>query len=254
MNIHIISCFRNATDYIEHYFDQMHALAKALAARGDRLKLILGYGDSTDGTGEMLYEETIFFLDALLVDVSHGRLVFGSIEHPQRFKQLAGMGNKLLEHVDDTADIVGIVESDLVWDAETLYQLIEDLVLLPFALCAVAPMVMDGPTSFYDVFAYRRKGERFTKTPPFHPDITPYEEFVQLDSAGSVLFMRGDLARKARFTDGQAIVGLCEEIRRYGGSIWLDPQATVCHPPYGRVEGHRDDARRDGQQVRLPAA
>lgn len=249
MNVTIISCFRNATGYIQDYFDQMGALAKLLSARGDKLKLTLGYGDSTDGTGEMLYEEATFCMDALLVDVSHGGHVFGSIEHPQRFKQLAGVGNRLLEHVDETAHVVGIVESDLIWDAETMVRLIDQIEGVRYV--AVAPMVMDGPESFYDVFAFRKNGVRFTKTPPYCDWLD--KDMMQLDSAGSVLFVHADLARKARFSDGESIVGFCKQIIWHGGSIWLDPQATVKHPPYGRVEGRGKDARRDGEQIRLPA-
>lgn len=64
MNVTVISCFRNATGHIERYFDQVGKLATTLGARGDWLKLILGYGDSTDGTGEMLFEEATFCMDA----------------------------------------------------------------------------------------------------------------------------------------------------------------------------------------------
>jgi hypothetical protein len=224
MNVTIVSCFRNATGYIPRYFDQVGALAKALAARGDWLKLILGYGDSTDGTGEMLFEEAQFSLDALLVDCSHGGREFGSIENPQRFKQLAYVGNKLLDCVPPQADVVGIVESDLIWDAATLVRLIDHLAEVP----AVAPMIMDGPNSFYDVFAFRRDGVRFTKTSPYYPGLNG--QLFQVDSAGSVLFVRGELARKARLTDGEAIIGWCRQINEYGGSIWLDPTQAVEHP------------------------
>lgn len=229
MNVAVISCFRNATAYIPRYFDQVGALAKALAARGDWLSLLLGYGDSADGTGEMLFEEAQFNISAHLVDVSHGGPVFGSIEHPQRFKQLAYAGNKLLDYIPADADIVGIVESDLIWDAATIVRLIDHLQYCE----AIAPMIMDGPDSFYDVWGFRRNGVRFTKTRPFHPELNG--QVLKVDSAGSVLFMRGDLARLARFTDGEAIVGLCKEIYQYGGRIWLDPAATVTHPQNGRV-------------------
>lgn len=247
MNVTVISFFRNATSYIERYFDQMGALAKLLVARGDKLALLLGYGDSTDDTHTMLVREAMFFLHAHLVDVSHGGPVFGSIEDPQRFKQLAGMGNKILQHVDDSADVVGIVESDLIWDAETMVRLIDHIQ----HYVAVAPMVMDGPESFYDVFAFRADGKRFTKEPPYHRCFDRHERLYQLDSAGSVLFMDAHLARKARFSDGESIVGFCRQITWHGGSIWLDPQASCAHPPYGGVEGHKPRAQRDSQHVRL---
>lgn len=247
MKITIISCFRNATAHIPRYFDQMGALSALLARRGDWLKLILGYGDSTDGTGEMLHEEATFSMDALLVDVSHGGPAFGSIEHPQRFKQLAAMGNKLLGYVPNDTDVVGIVESDLIWEAQSILQLLEDLEHVP----CVSGMIMDGPNSFYDVFAARRNGQRFTKTPPYHPDITPDSDLLEVDSAGSVLFMDAELARKARFTDGEAIVGYCRQIRDAGGTIWINTQVSFAHYPYGGRIQHQSDSSRAPESVRL---
>lgn len=226
MNVTILSCFRNATHYIERYFDQIQGLSNVLVARGDRLKLILGYGDSIDGTGEMLYDEATFAMDALVIDVSHGGKEYGSIEDAQRFKQLAFVWNKLLACVPQESDVVGIVESDLLWDAQTMLDLIAHTAYVP----AVAPMVMDGPDSFYDVFAFRKNGVRFTKTPPYHEWLDRCSDLVQLDSAGSVLFVRGDLAKQARFTESEAIIGYSKDIYQHGGSIWLDPQARIDHP------------------------
>lgn len=226
MNVCIISSFRDAADRIDYYCNQMDALQGLLARRGDTLTLVLGYGDSKDDTDAMLFEACLQRYDAYLIDVTHGGASFGSIEHPQRFKQLAFVGNKLLANVPPTADVVGIVESDLVWDGITMINLIDDLIYRP----AIAPMVMDGPRSFYDVFAFRRNGVRFTKTPPHHADLPTHDGLLQLDSAGSVLFMRGDLARQVRCTEEEVIVGLCRDIYAHGGSVWLDPRLTVRHP------------------------
>lgn len=247
MKIAILSIFRNSTAYIPRYFDQMGALSKLLTARGDWLTLLLGYGDSTDGTGEMLHEEATFSMDALLVDVSHGGPEFGSIEHPERFKQLAYCGNKLLGYVPSDADVVGIVESDLIWDAMTLSDLIAHTAYVP----AIAPMILDGENSFYDSFAFRKNGVRFTKTPPYHEWLDRCSDLVQVDSAGSVLFVRADLAKKARFSDGESIVGYCRDIYRYGGSIWLDPTLSVAHPPYDGGTQHQSDTSRAHESVRL---
>lgn len=228
MNIAILSCFRDAEGYIERYCEQMDRLRTALDRRGEPLMLVLGYGDSSDDTDALLCERCWQRFDTWLVDVAHGGPKFGSIEHPVRFRQLASIGNKLLEHVPASADVVGIVESDLIWQTETMLGLIDDLANMPRA--AVAPMVMDGAHSFYDVFAFRRNGVRFTKQPPYHVDLKGDGEPLQLDSAGSVLVMDAGLARKARFDDGEAIVGFCRDIYRHGGSVWLDTTQAVQHP------------------------
>ena len=91
MNVTVISAFRNSEAYIDRYFQQIDRLANLLAKRKPytRLNLVLGYGDSTDGTGEILFEAAADSIGAHLLDVSHGGPHFGSIEHPQRFRQLA---------------------------------------------------------------------------------------------------------------------------------------------------------------------
>lgn len=245
MNITILSIFRQAVHYLERYFEQMDDLQAAITQRGDCLHLLLGYGDSTDGTGAALFDECSNRFDAHLVDVSHGGKTYGSIEHPERFRQLATIGNRLLGAVPPTADVVGIVESDLIWDAPTLMGLIDHLARVP----AVAPMVMDGPDSFYDVFAFRKNGLRFVKQPPYHEWLS--DRMMQLDSAGSVLFVRAELARKARLQDDNAIVGFCQDIYRHGGSIWLDPTLSVAHPQAGGGQQPQPGAGGAPERLRL---
>lgn len=250
MNVTILSCFRQAVHYLERYFEQMDDLQRLLNARGDHLHLLLGYGDSRDGTGAALWDECVHRFDAHLLDVSHGGPEFGSIEHPQRFKQLASIGNKLLDNVPPDADVVAIIESDLIWDAMALLQLIDALPVLPHP-AAVAPMIMDGERSFYDVFAFRRGGVRFTKQPPYHADLRGDSDLLELESAGSVLVMDAALARKARLSDEEAIVGFCAGIRKHGGSIWLDTTVPVAHPPYGGGQQHESNPRRAPERLRL---
>lgn len=227
MNVTILSAFRNAAGpQIARYFEQMDGLQALLHQRGDKLKLLLGYGDSTDGTGEALFDECSNRFDAHLLDVSHGGKAYGSIEHPERFKQLATIGNKLLDCVDASADVLGVVESDLIWDAETMLRLIDHIQ----DYVAVAPMVMDlkPPDRFRDVYAFRRNGVRFTNHAPYHADLNG--EMLQVDSAGSVLFMRGELARKVQLPDEDVIVGLCRQLYEHGGAVYVDPTLKVVHP------------------------
>lgn len=229
MKIAIVSHFRNAVNYLERYFEQMAALQRLLVGRGDTLHLILGYGDSSDGTGEALFDECAHRFSAHLIDVSHGGKVYGSIVHPERFRQLAFVGNTLWRNIPEDADIAGLVESDLIWQADTLMALLDDLVDLPPG-SAVAPMVMHGDGRFYDTFAYRRAGVRFTNDAPFHRDIRPDGDLLELDSAGSVLLMAGELARKLHFPEEDVVVGLCRQICDGGGGVWLDSRERVYHP------------------------
>lgn len=237
MNVTILSAFRDATAYIDRYFTQIDSLACLLSKRGDSLSLVLGYGDSTDDTDAHLYEAACSRgVDVLLIEVSHGGPHFGSIEDPTRFKQLAYVGNEIWRCIQPSADIVGLVESDLIWQAEVLFSLIDEVGHLRTNLhkgfAAIAPMILDMPPAqtWYDTWAFRRDGVRFSKSPPYHKDMGPHNYFMQLDSAGSVLFMEGALARRLCWPEEDVIVGVCRQIHEHGGSVWLDRNAQVYHP------------------------
>lgn len=226
MNVTLCSSFRDAAGpQIDAYFERIDGLAEAIGKGGDVLSLVLGYGDSTDGTGYELYEAADHRLvETLLLDVSHGGPKFGSVEDPQRFRQLAYVANRLAACIPHTADAVIFVESDLLWQPPTLLALLDRLERCP----AIAPMIMDGPASFYDVFAHRRGGVRFTKEPPYHPDING--RVLQVDSAGSCVAVRGALARTVKFPPEDVFVGWCRGVYAAGGSVWLDPSLIVRHP------------------------
>lgn len=223
MNVTLCSAFRNATPTLATYFNQVNALDYELHKRGHRLSMVWGEGDSTDGTLAMLKGATFRFR-ARLVDCTHGGKVFESIEDTERFDQLAYVGNCIWQAIPKDADAVVYVESDLLWLPSTITALIDALTVYP----AVSPMVKDSPLSFYDVWAYRRNGQRFTKHPPYHPDIR-HGEMLKLDSAGSCMAIRGQLARKLSFP-ADCFVGFCRELYRLGGELYLDPSLTVFHP------------------------
>lgn len=230
MNITLCSAFRNATPYLATYFNQVNALDYELHKRGDRLQLVWGEGDSTDGTLSMLKGATFRFR-ANVIDCTHGGKVFGSIEDTERFDQLAYVGNCIWQAIPADTDAVVYIESDLLWQPETIIGLLEGLTAYP----AVSPMVMhiknpglykgEGPF-FYDRWAFRRNGVRFTNEPPYHVDIG--KEMLRLDSAGSCIAIRYQLAQNLYFPN-DCFVGVSRLIHEQGGEIWLDPELKVFH-------------------------
>lgn len=219
----LCSAFRNAVGYIDRYVEQVEGLRDLLERSGDTLDLILGYGDSGDGTAETLAAYAPFAGNVELVDVSHGGPHFGSVVHPQRFRQLAAVGNALWSRIPEDAGAAVWLESDLIWLPSTIATLIDRLDHLP----AVAPMVMQG-SQFYDIWGFRRGGEHFTNEPPYHPDLDG--AMLQVDSAGSCLAVRGVLARQVNFPEENVIVGLSKQIYQRGRSVWCDPGLRVEHP------------------------
>lgn len=234
MNVTLCSAFRSSAAYIARYQLQVCRLAYALAQRGDWLHVIWCEGDSVDDSLQRLldgyeHDGKPCGYTADIFHFHHDGKNYGSIEDAQRFRQLAAVWSRVWARIPDDASVVVFCEADLIWEADTIVRLIDQVQ----DSVAVAPMVMDSPpkNTWYDSWAFRRNGVRFTKEPPFHADFDdPREGYMLLDSAGSVLVMDGDLARKVRFTDEEAVVGLCKNIYAVGGSIWLDTAASVTHP------------------------
>lgn len=226
MNVAIVSCFRNAASYIDRYCLQMARLEARLELKGHKLHLILGYGDSNDGTGEILFEQCSRRFACTLMDVSHGGAHYGSIVHADRFKQLAGVYNALWSAIVPDTGVVGLVESDLIWQPYVPLSLI----LSVKENQIVAPMVYHADGRFYDTYAYRRQGTNFRNERPFHPDLGR-ESLLEMDSVGSVLFMRYALASRLHWPEEDVVVGLCNMAReRYSATVLCNTELGVYHP------------------------
>lgn len=224
MNVYICSNFRNSVRYLERFFDQMAGLQMLLHERGDFLFLLLGYGDSTDGTGEALWDETMLRFSTILIENSHGGPEFGPVVDAQRFKQLAYAANKVWRCVPPTADVVLWCESDLIWQPDTLLALILHTARYP----VIAPMVLEPGGLYYDIWGYVKDGQEFCKLPPFHPAL--YGQMTQMDSVGSCFAVRGDLARRTDFPEEDVVRGFCRQVYERDASVWLDPSLAVYHP------------------------
>lgn len=227
MNIAIASMFRDSCGYLDRYLNQVLGLKNALAAHGHTLRVIAAEADSTDETAERLMER-IGDLDLTLVNRDNGSRWFGSVDHPERWTAIAYVCNGILEQVRLTDDILIYVESDLIWHAETMLQLVERVQEPPIDACAA--MCYSRKTEiFYDVWGHRKEGIRFSSFPPYHPNVNG--EVTEIDSAGSCIVMRGIVARNARFTPPElGIVGFCNDLRGRGFKLWLDPALAVHHP------------------------
>lgn len=231
MIVSIVSCFRNSATYIQRYCTQMEGLQEELKKRGHQLNLVLGYGDSTDNTDDILQNSNYLDnLDTKLYDVSHGGKHYGSVVHPTRFKQLSYVGNTLWSHLPKRVDVVGLVESDLIWEPEALSKLVE----ATRSLDMVAPMVLHQNDHFYDTWAFILNGKNFRYNPPYHRELLQgeqYEDYIyEMDSVGSCFFMQAEIAFKVHWPPEDVVVGLCRQVREDGYSIYLLREAKVYHP------------------------
>lgn len=229
MNVTLCSAFRSATSYIERYCSQVGALATALLNRGDHLNCIWGEGDHTDDTPLVLRTAAPFY-DAEIVTVNHGGPDHGSVVNAERFANMAKVWNEIWARIPGDADAVIFVEADLVWESCTMLALLGDLQDVP----CVAPKIIlrreEWPANFwYDNWGYWRNGVQIGTMPPYFVDLMPDTHLLELDSAGSCLVMRGDVARGLTWPPEDVIVGICRQIRERGGSVWLDAQQKVIH-------------------------
>jgi len=210
-------------EYHDRYFDQIDKLEATI---GEPVQLCIAEGDSQDGSYPDLMQRTIDRPWDKLLKVDHGGRHFGSVDHPQRWAQVAVVCNAVMDAAALDGPMI-YVESDLIWEPATMIQLLEDLAIVP----AVAPMSMkDG--RFYDTFGHRGlDGERFYSQPPYHRCLDSDRPLVAIGSAGSCIVMREEVARVARFGENDCVVGLGREIRLHAeASLWLDRRVEVVHP------------------------
>ncbi len=229
MNLVLGSCFRhNSEESIRAYAERVRALSHLATARGDSLSLISVWGDCDDDTPEKLGRVLPpLRLDWTLIDRTHGLGVFGSTEHPARLKGFAYAVNGVLQAVQDDAQVFIYVESDLLWEAETIYQLVDQLSI---RVDILAPPTFTTPDCFYDTFAFRTlDGVRFGPFAPYSEAIKP-GELTPLSSAGGCLVMHAQVARDYRCTPEESLVGFCKEAVLGGNKIFTDWSTRVWHP------------------------
>lgn len=228
----VLTPFRNARRHLDRYFRQLTALRDALAPDVS-LRLVAAEGDSKDGTRQAVLDrshETGIPVD--LVPTDHGLGPWGSVEDPERMRAMSGVMNAALSAVEPQDDLVVWLMSDLEWSPATLRDLIRAAADRRGGFDVFAPMVYMPSGAFYDTWAYRKSGQRFQGTAPYHPEFQP-GKLLELDSAGTCLAMRAEVARAARATTEEA-VSWCASARRQGARIAVSDRWELRHDPPAR--------------------
>jgi hypothetical protein len=220
------SAFRNmAGAPLRGYVEQMADLRDALRAKGHVLRWIAVEGDSYDATRQQMREHSERLLVASeFITRNHGGPHYSSTEAPERMKALSYVGNGILESVHEEDDVLVYVESDLLWTPSTILRLIDQLAQ---GIDVIAPLIFAGEC-FYDVWAFRKNGSRFAPFAPYHSDLG--DGLTTVDSAGSCLVMRAEVARQCRIINDEALVGFCRDVWSKGFGIYCDPRERVLHP------------------------
>jgi len=222
MIIGLGSIFRNSVGYLDRYFAQARALKTELAKEDIKFRLILVEGDSWDNTWGGLAALSND-LDIVIVKRAHGGPPWGSVDDPARWAALSWCCNGVLDHVEKDVDVMIYVESDLVWDAATMVALTKQV---SEQVPAISPMCFTSMGHFYDVWGYLKNGKQFGPFPPYHDELA-VDGLTSIDSAGSCIVMRGDVARMVRFGPHDCVRGLGRSIWENGFSLWVDPTLRV---------------------------
>lgn len=210
MSVVVCSMFRNSASYLERYFDQMDKLDAEVP-----LHLVLAEGDHTDDTRERLWD---YVGRAQILRVDHGGADHGSVDHPDRWANIATVVRVLVNAAFIYQPTLLVwVESDLIWDTADILRLIE----AAKAGRAVAPRVLiEGSTRWYDTWGYRSNGAQFDASPPYCPIPPDDQGYVKIDSCGSCFVAPPNLVEG---WDGHWPFTA-------DGQLWLDTGATVRHP------------------------
>lgn len=229
MNIVIVSAFRDSSDkYIRRYLDQIVSL-KTHLGHDHHVRVSAVEGDSKDDTRGRLITAADARGIALIIITHHtGKKRYGSTEEPARLEALTGVMIEGMASVDPTIDdVVLYVESDIVWSPWEVWALLQMAHRRQEGFDIIAPMIWAGDL-FYDVFLYRKSGSRFAPFAPYHSDLTP--GLCEVDSAGSCLAFRSELARDVKVNGKMGLLSWCESARNQGHRIAVDTYSNVRHP------------------------
>lgn len=127
----------------------------------------------------------------------------------------------MLELVEDADDVVIIHESDLLSPPDV----VDRLLAMPLPSAGWPVLRLEGGEAFYDTWAFRKDGERFTNWPPYHACYRADGPF-EIDSAGSVTAWAADDVRGVNVA-ADAIIGLCAHV---GKRVTVDPSLRIVQP------------------------
>jgi GT2 family glycosyltransferase len=221
----------SAGGQVARYFSQVAAFRTHLT--GDHyVRVIAVEGDSKDDTwGDLERTAARLQIPLELIKCDHGKPNYGSSELPDRLEGCQMVMHCVYDHVKPDDEIVVFVETDLIWDPHTIGTLVD--VIDRRETDVVAPFVMVGP-NFYDIWAYRKDGERFGPFPPYHKDLKP-TGMTDVDSVGSCVICHGEVARTCRVApdapwDRSCLVGFCDTARSKGYRVSVMPEWKIRHP------------------------
>ena len=226
----VVTPMRNARLHLDTYFKQFVKLRETLV--DCHVRLIVAEGDSTDGTRASVIEHaTRHGIDITLVNTTHGGKRYHSVEDPIRLRMMSNVMNSAMLLVRGSDSIVMWVMADVVYEISTIVEML-DTVKQHSMGTIVAPLALSHDGSyFWDTWAFRIDGQRFTNNPPYHPQLAEVG-LTKLDSAGTCLVMPAQVAKDCRAELLEA-VDFCNDARSKGYDIVTSRTWKVHHTLQG---------------------
>lgn len=213
------SIVRNGEQYLPRYFEQINSLRTEY-----NVQIAITEGDSKDNSYEKINQLIRQYdISTQLYKYNHAGNLYGSVNVPERWKNIARTWNYMLDRISLNYDYFCYMEADLIWNKQTIDQLIEGMQYFD----AIAPMSMLG-NIFYDTWGHRSNGHNFSNSYPYHPDFEKYPKYMPLTSAGSCIMMQSKVAKNCRLSEVDAMIG--HDIIKNHYTFMLDKSAFVYHP------------------------
>ena len=195
----------------------LHLLAKRFAY--PNLRFIWVVGDSDDETGALLrhYSEG---QPVRLVNIGHTGL--------EGYARLSATGNEYFNWMRSDDDFVLVHESDIFSPATIVGDLVDHALCGRCPIAAWPTLELQGERLFYDIWAFRAGGVRFTNHPPYHAVYRADRPFL-VDSFGTCFLFR---AADTSFLhmEERAVLDLCDQWQQRGEALWVAPELVVVQP------------------------
>lgn len=221
----VVMCSMWRNDADRHLADRVeHLLLKAESWPNTRFLWLVA--DSCDNTGELLYGLSTGYDNVTILEF---RTDVDGDDASSRLRRLSQTANRYFENVQPSDDLIVVHESDIASPYDLLPRLITHA---QNGYCPIAgwPVleIRPGATLFYDCWAYRRDGQRFSNHSPYHPCYRSDRPF-ELDSFGTLFMMDARDAKHIHMND-RAVLDLCRQLKEQGRTLWCDPALKVIQP------------------------
>jgi hypothetical protein len=211
---------RNSANTIKTWEFQVNQLIELVPD----LRVVVGVGDCTDDTEALLAQ----IPGIEVVDVSHGGPAFGSIDHAERWDNIAKAVRATLDYMGDPGEKFIWVEDDLLWSVDAMFRLLAHTEWY----AAIAPAVIaSGERRFYDTWGFRLNGKQFLPHEPYAPEEPLRSDGNwKIDSCGSCFVactedtLDRSTLRQWLSTWSGHWPATCD------GLLWMDTKIEVYHP------------------------